>query len=186
MKTPKKRILYSNYNLDELAGDATEWLIEQHLEEFPNENNWTPSDQQVWDEIQFMDSCSWDDFEMNFKDFFDSNTFILQGTIGTWHGQCRGGFVFDSFREMSQAWENCDYVEIYDENGHLYIRCSHHDGNNHFEIRMLNEKGRDYVDNHYYDYGEKVHNKVMKNPYSVLPNCAHKIYGCKRVEYENI
>lgn len=186
MKQAKKRILYSNYRLDELAGVSTEWLIENHLEEFPDEKDWEPTDQEVWDEIQFMDRCNWDDFEGDFKNFFNTHTFILQGYIGTWHGQCKGGFIFNSFREMSRAWEDCDYIEIYDENGHLYIRCSHHDGTNHYEIRMLNEKGQDYASNHYYDDDEEVHNKLMKNPYSVLPDCAHKIYGCKRIEYENI
>ena len=144
MKTPKKRILYSNYDLTEYESDAREWLIQMHLEDYPNEKDWEPSTDELWDEINFMASSNWEVFESEIENFLDGNTFILQGTIGTWHGQCRGGFIFDSFRNMSQAWDGCDYFEIYDENGHLYIRCSHHDGSNYYEIRMLNEKGYEY------------------------------------------
>ena len=121
---------------------------------------------------------------MNFKDFFDRNTFILQGYCGTWRGRAKGGFVFNSFKELSRAWEDCGYIEIYDENGHLYVKCSHHDGTNLYEIRLLNEKGYDYYANHkWYDDDEKLHDKLMNNPYSVLPHIAHKVFGCKKMEY---
>ena len=183
MKKPKKRILYSNYDLSEMHQDAYEHLLEMHRDEFPNDLAWEPSDDAIWEEVRFLNDCNWSDFEINFKDFFDSNSFVLQGNIGTWRGQMKGGFVFESFRDMSRAWSYCDYLEVFDENGHLYIRCSHHDGSNFFEIR-LNDKGYDYYARHkWYDDDEKLHDKLMQNPYSVLPNCAYKIFGCKRKEY---
>lgn len=60
-----------------------------------------------------------------------------------------------------KAMTDCDYFRIYDENGHMYLTCSHHDGTNHFEIKIVTEKG-----------------------YTVLPRFAEKIYGCKAREYE--
>lgn len=187
MKRPKRRVLYSNYDLCEFKEDAIEMCISRHLDDYPDEEDWKPSDEQVWDEIYFIDECNFDSFKMDCENFFNSNTFILQGYIGRWDGRHKGGFVFDSFREMSRAWDDCDYLEIYDENGHSYIQCSHHDGTDLYEIRLLNDKGYDYYARHqWYDDEEEVHNKLMKNPYSVLPNVAHKIYGCKRIEYENI
>lgn len=181
MKQAKERILYQNYELD--YDGAKEWLIENHLEEYPDEVEWEPTEQEIYDEAYFLDGVYWGDFEANFKNFFDSHTFILQGTIGTWRGKAKGGYIFDSFNELSKAWDDCEYVKIYDENGHLYIKCSHHDGTNHYEIRMLNEKGYDYADRHYYDDEEEVHDKLMKNPYSVLPDVAHIVYGCPKREY---
>lgn len=186
MKKAKKRILYSNYDLHEMYVDAYNCLKENHAYECPEDEDWEPTDNAIWDEVYFLDGCNWDDFESNFGEFFNSNKFLLQGFVGRWHGRVRGGFIFDSISEMSEAWRDCDYVEIYDENGHLYIRCSHHDGSNFFEIRMLNKMGCQYAESHYYDNDEEVHDKLMKSPYSVLPHCAHKIYGCKKIEYDCI
>jgi len=39
--------------------------------------------------------------------------------------------------------------------------------------------------NNYYDK-EELHNKLIKNPYSVLPNYANKVWGSKKIKYEAI
>lgn len=185
MKTPKKRILYSNYYDSENEEAAIEYLIERHLERYPDDTDWKPDSDDIWNELNLMDEIFWDDFKMNFKDFFNENTFILQGNTGRWNGRFKTGFVFDSFEGMFKAWSDCDYVELYDENGHLYIQCSHHDGTNLYEIRKLTDKGYDYYSRHkWYDDDRKIHNTLMKSGYSVLPHCAHTVFGCKRIEFE--
>lgn len=178
---PKKRVLYSNYELD--YDDAKQWLIDQHLEIYPEDENWEPTDNDIWEELNFQDQINWDEFECELKNFMDGHYFILQGTIGTWLGTKEGGFVFDTVNELYKAWSDCDYLEFYDENGHLYIRCSHHDGNNHYEIKMLTRKGYEYAYGNLLDR-RTLHNRLMKSPYSVLPNFAHKVYGYKVREYE--
>lgn len=179
---PKKRILYSNYELD--YNEAKEWLIDQHLEAYPDNEIWEPTDSEVWEELNFQDSVNCDVFMEELERFIYGHYFILQGTIGTWCGVKGGGFIFSSINELCTAWNDCDYLEFYDENGHLYIRCSHHDGDNYYEIKMLTQKGEEYHSNHYYDDNRTLHNRLMKSPFSVLPNFANKVWGCKVREYE--
>ena len=42
--------------------------------------------------------------------------------------------------------DNPDDVEIYDENGHLFIRTTHHDGSNLFEVKALTDAGLNAVE----------------------------------------
>ena len=184
MKKIKQRIIYDNYYSEHQYNYAKDFLIEEHLDENPDDKDWQPSDQDVWDEIYFVNDINWDNFKNEFEEFMNGHTFILQGEIGTWMGQMAGGFTFDSFNELSKAWKHCDYIKVYDENGHFYIECSHHDGTNFYEVRKLSKKGEEYLNNHYYDDKRELHNKLMKNPYSVLPNYAHEVYGCNKIEYE--
>lgn len=183
MKQPKQRLIYDNYPSNAKFEYAKGWLIEKHLDESPDDKDWEHCTQDVWDEVDFLDDIYWDDFKEEFENFMDGHVFVLQGEIGTWRGQMAGGFTFDSFSELSKAWEDCDYLKIYDENGHLYIECSHHDGTNFYEVRKLTEKGEEYLNNHHYDDEREVHNRLMKNPYSILPNYAHEVWGCKKREY---
>jgi len=108
---------------------------------------------------------------------YKSNTLLLTGNVGTWQGQRRGGFVFDTFEELSKAWENCDFLEIYEENGHLYIDCSHHDGGNSYEIKELTDKGWDYWNDHEGDMSEEeLHTKLWNsNFFTKLPRFSEKL-----------
>lgn len=183
-KEPKKRILYSN-SYDYLYEDAQAFLIENHRENNPQDFEWKPSDERIVEEMSSIDDLNWDDFKINFENFFNTNTFVLQGTVGRWDGTYGAGYVFDSFHGLCRAWQSCEYVEIYDCNGHLYVDCSHHDGSNHYEIRVLTECGVKYVDNHKYDMDEReLHTKLMHPNHSKLPHAAHTVFGCKRIEYE--
>lgn len=175
---PIKRIIYTNNFNNEDYKEAKEWLEDQ------TEGN--VDDNDIYNQLYFQDEINYEDFESDFADFIYNNRYILQGSVGTWLGKRDGGFIFDSFSELSNAWEGCDNLEVYDENGHLYISCSHHDGDNFYEIRMLNSKGDSYYANHYLDDPRELHSKLMKSPYSVLPNYAYKVFGCKKREYEAI
>lgn len=173
MKEPKERILFDNY--DGYYDLAKESLTEDDEREI--------TDEVIWEYANLLSETEWEDFKINFESFMNGDTFILQGAIGRWDGIHRGGFTFNSFNELSKAWEDCAYIKVYDENGHLYIDCSHHDGTNHYEIKQLNDKGEDYLNNHYYDDEREVHDKLMKAPYSVLPRFAEKVWGCPRQEW---
>lgn len=175
MKKPKKRTLYSNMNAD--FERVKQWMEEN--------SDRIPTDEEVWDEIYELDKMDWEDFTYMFEDFFNNGTFVLQGTIGCWYGTCYGGYVFDTFSGLCRCFDSYDYVEIYDMNGHLYVDCSHHDGSNHYEVRILTERGREYANRHEYDMEEReLHTRLMqKSYYSVLPHVAHKVWGHKKVEY---
>ena len=132
----------------------------------------------------------WELAEEELKRFFSNGHYILVGTIGRWDGYYDDGFLFDSFDEMlRKATKDCDYIKLYDENGHFYITCSHHDGSCHYEIKEVTDAGFQYYENWSYGNDKRteryIHTQIM-NKYSRLPRFCEKVYGCKKIEYEPI
>jgi len=185
-KQPKRRLIYSNfYGENYTEEDAREFLFETYAEEEEWETKSDIPISRVWEQISAQEEFSWDDEQYELRKFFDPHYWILQGSFGLWYGRPRGGFVFDSFKELCKAWSDCDYIRLYDENGHFYIDAAHHDGTNCFEVKRLTDKGKEYVDSHQWDPDEDVHDVVFNsNFYSTLPHYALKVFGCKKTEYE--
>lgn len=178
----KERIIFDNYDMESYFNDARECLAESG-EDFTE------------DEVE---NCAYDILDMDFHmaleeldNFFEDKEIICFGSIGRWNGVYRGGKIFGDFKDAFYSMiKDCWYYKIYDENGHLFVHCTHHDGSCTFEIKILNDKGVDY----YRNWNEwvipsdkrteqEVHNQIIKR-YSVLPNFAHKVYGLPRVEME--
>lgn len=183
MREYKVRTVFNNYNLwDDYKEDAVEILKENGIE--------NPTEDQIWDEIMFQSNSNWEDEKHELRKFFDDKTCILMGENERWNGKRKAGTIFTDFMEMYyKAMKDCDYVHIYDINGHLYFKCSHHDGTNFYEIKILTDRGIEYLEN--WDYGpssdkrseQYVHEHIFKR-YSKLPHFAHNIYGCPKVEYK--
>ena len=184
-RVPVTRTIYNNYDLSDMWDYAKENLEENGIEE--------PTDNQIWEEIYELDSLNWEDEEERLKECFDNSGkhFILVGSVGRWNGVYTGGFLFRTLQEMlSKATEDCDYIHFYDENGHLFLHCSHHDGSCQYEIKEVTDEGYEYLERWEEDWNDKrteqyVHTQIMKR-YSRLPNFAHRFYGCKLRDYEPI
>lgn len=172
-----KKILFSNYYEADTENDIRQFLFDEDTEE-----GWeTPEDipiERVMSKKYSQDEFEFDWLKYELNRFIQKNgVFLLQGDIGTWRGAMRGGFIFDTFNELTKAWEDCRDIEIYDEDGHLHIRCSHHDGTNRYEVKELTKKGIEYIERHLYDDKETVHTKVFNsNSLSKLPRFADKIF----------
>lgn len=117
MKQPKERVIYDNYDL---------W---SNYEEIARENieidtvRSEPYDNAVWKEIYALDECEWDNTKAELERFFAKGTWIIQGMIETWRGCSKGGKIFHDFNSLfNEATKDCDYVKIWDENGHLYLK----------------------------------------------------------------
>lgn len=180
----RERIIYNNYDLwEDYADDARAFLAEEYPEEDITDNS-------IWEEIYFQDNINWEDEHEQLKDFFTGNGhFMIRGYVGRWDGRHAAGYVFDDFDDMFyKAVKDCDYIKMWDENGHFYLKCSHHDGTNLFEIKRISSKGYDFIDNWNYNYGdtrteEKIHTIVWNSNFlSSLPHFAHTVYGCKKRE----
>lgn len=179
----KERIIFDNYNRN-----FNEWKRE-YLEEFPEYEDM--SDNYLmnvfWDE-EYMD---WENEMYNIEHFDNANKYILYGSIGRWNGTHRGTKIFKSIKDaINWAIEDCDYIKLYDENGHFCITCSHHDGTCCFEIKEITKEGEDYLERWEDNWNDKrsesyVNNKVVDR-YSRHLNFAHKVYGCKLREYKPI
>lgn len=72
----------------------------------------------------------------NLRKLFAGETLIAVGHCGTWRGNLPAGKVSDDFDDMfDRMTRDCGYIKIWDENGHLFVECTHHDGTNRFEIK---------------------------------------------------
>ena len=117
-------------------------------------------------------------------EFFKDKKIICFGSVGRWDGTFRGGEIFESFEDAYyRMTKDCDYVKIYEEDNHLYVQCSHHDGTNNFEIKILTEKGEDYYNNWEYMIfpndarnEEYIHNQIIKR-YSKIPRYCKSMWG---------
>ena len=185
-KMVKERIIYDNYDLSEMYPD--EDLKEQALE-----CGWVDDEEEITDNMLWKwryeeDEIDWDAAKTELKNFFDGKTVGFFGAVGLWHGTYKAGKVGEFWKLFYEAIKDCPYFKITDENGRMYLTCSHHDGTNHFEIREVTDKGYEYLDRWEYNWSDKrseaeVHNQIYKR-YSKNPNFAHKVYGVKVREYE--
>lgn len=180
MKQAKQRVIYNNYDLwKDYADDVKENLSDEATEN------------EIWEEIYFQDEINWSDEHEQLKTFFNnSGVWLIRGRVGRWDGQHAAGHVFTDFDEMFYtAIQDCQYWKIWDENGHFYLKCSHHDGTNFFEIKKLTGKAVDFLENWKYNDDPRtereVHNVVWYcNLFSALPHFAHNVYGCKKQAYK--
>lgn len=187
-KIPKQRQIYSNYNVWEIYSDKE--IKANLLDEGYEEDEIT--DELISDRRDLYAQEDWEREKENLEELFDEEKeFIFLGEVGRWNGVRKVGRIFSTLQELlNTAAADCEYIHFYDENGHLYLTCSHHDGTCHYEIKEVTEKGQEYYDN--WNYGredgrteEYVHTQIFRR-YSRLPNFAHRFYGCKRYEYEPV
>lgn len=185
-RTPETRTIFNNYYDNDRFEDTAEYLFD----EYADEEGWdtvedVPEDE-IWREMQFSDECAWGDAKYDLEHFLKENgPMLVVGSLGLWYGNCRGGKICYNFRDLAGAWEDCDYINIYDQNGHLYIECSHHDGTNMYECKLLTERGEQYAEDHGWDmYDSELHEKLWNDShYTHLPHYAHKVWGCKKTAY---
>lgn len=182
MREPQTRTIYNNYDLWEQYQEFAKETLSEYEEE--------PSEDSIWNVINDEDSVNWECEKERLEEFFDDgSTWILCGTNGRWNGTFEAGTIFTDFMDMyREAMTDCDYVHLYDENGHFYMQCSHHDGTNYYEIKKLTDKGIKYLENWEENWDDKrseryVHDQIMKK-YSTLPHFAHKVYGCSKLQWK--
>lgn len=180
----KERVIYDNYSLWELYTD-------EDVLDFAKANNLIdedeePSDSQIWEWRYELDSLDWDDAWYELRNFFRSKTVGFFGEVGRWDGVYKAGRIGDFEKLFYQAIEDCAYIKFYDENGHLYLTCSHHDGTCHFEIKEITSEGVGYLDRWAWSCDNRTeqyaHNQIYKR-YSKLPRFAEKVMGCRPKEY---
>lgn len=183
MRKGKERTIFDNYDFDfdqsresalEFWGEAYGW---ESADDIP--------DEEVYRYMQEQEDMDWEDEKSRMENFFGNGTFLLMGTVGRWDGPAEGGFIFSSFNELCKAWKDCDYIRLYDVNGHFMIKCSHHDGTNYFEVKELTQSGKEYADRHDWDMSAReLHTRLWKHSrYSRLLHYAHRVFGCKKTEY---
>ena len=175
----KERIIFQNYDLD--LENAKENLIVNGITEF--------SDSDVYDEATWISEMEYEDEVIGIKEFLDKYGkygIICVGICGRWNGNFPGGFIAETWEDVMYRFQDCGFIKIWDENGHLYLKGTHHDGTHSVEIKLLTEKGKAYNETHWHEYDRKVHSQLFKySRYTNLPRYAERVYGCKKREYES-
>jgi hypothetical protein len=176
-----KHTLFNNYYSKETEEETRQYLFDEKNDDEQWKNKEEIPDNDVWEEMNFQNEINWEDFEIEFTQFIQGNQWLVCGSFGGWRGRQAAGSLISSFRELSVAWQDCDYIDIYDENGHLYIKCSHHDGTNYYELKRVTPKGYEFLSNNYYKPDEETHEKAFNcNLFTALPHYAHTVWGCKK------
>ena len=168
----KEIVLFSNYVEDLMSEEeAREFLAEN------GEENITSND--IWEFIQNQSDFEWDEFTRYLDKYLEEDYYIATGTCGLWYGRVAGGKVLKNINDFYDLLKDCDYIKITDVGGHLMVQCSHHDGTNHYELRMLNDKGIEYYHKNDYNFDRKeLCEKLFTSRYSKLPRLFERIYGC--------
>ena len=185
-RIPKMRKIYDNYDLSEVYPD-------DELKEIAVECEWVDEADEITDEMLWnwryeQDEEDWNLEKERISDFFKGKTVGFFGEVGRWDGVYKAGSTGEFWDLFNKATKDCDYVRIYDENGHFYLTASHHDGTVHFEVKEITDKGTDYLERWEDNWGDKrtkqqVHTKLFDH-YSRLPRFAEKVYGCPKIENE--
>lgn len=180
MNIAKERIIFDNYSPWETYPDEE---VKEMLLESGNytEDEITESD--IWERRNWEMKGWWDNEKEMLTNFFDGKTVMMFGGVGRWNGISKGFSVGDFWKLYNDIMKDCDYVKLYDENGHFYITCSHHDGTNCVEIRIVTDKGIDYLERCDESWRDPNGNQLM-HKYTKLPRYAEKVFGCKAREYE--
>ena len=172
MKTKKEHVLYDNYDIDGYMETVKEDYEEDEV-----------SDEFLYETVNELLYEDWLQLMEDIEEVFGDRLAIAVGTVGLWTGTHAGGKVDKVKNLIMSLMTDCDYAKIVDEDGHLYITCSHHDGTHHMEIKMLTEKGEKAFDNWNYDpYNCKTlqeeHNTLFTNNFfSSLPRVWEKAYN---------
>ena len=157
----KERTIYDNYDPEEVYSDET-------IIEMARECEWVAEDEEVTDSMiwSWRDEqmeMDWEDTKEALSEFWEGKTAVILGTVGVWHGtykiKAEEGKWWTLFE---RAIKDCDYIKLWDENGHFYLRCSHHDGTHKFEFKVKPEGKR----------------------YLTLPRYAEKVWGSPVRQYE--
>ena len=162
----KRRILFSNYYHDMFSDENIEWAKQGMFEEGIEE-----TDENIDDYIYRENEFDWNCFKDNLECFIKGkNDLLVTGTLGLWYGRREGGKIIKNMFELFELFKDCDYIKFEEENGHLYITASHHDGTNYYEVKELTDKGEEYASNHYWDSDREVHTTIWNSNFlSRLP-----------------
>lgn len=169
MKKDKKVTLYSNEFDSERYEAARQFLLEESGEE--------PTDNEIFEELCVEDDINWDVFEREYKEYFNTNNFVVRANLGRWCGRFESGRIMTSgWKDFLRVIQHYDYLEIVDNNGHLEIVGTHHDSRDYFEIRELTRKGDEYADGYHYDKSESEDAQAVWNNFrSRLPRLAARL-----------
>ena len=89
-----------------------------------------------------------DDFRSDCALDFSLGKCLATGYAGLWDGHHAGGTIIDVKRgsDLFQLVSNCDDCKVViDPDDGLVVYGYHHDGENRYQVRQINDRGLDYI-----------------------------------------
>lgn len=118
------------------------------------------SDEEVFAYIRDEKQYEWEELEPHIEKLLTEqvgNTtynrpFVVQALLGKWNGTFESGRILYGYRELKSAiLLKYDRFVLNDIDGALKIEGYHHDGVDSFSIRLINDRGIEYLNNRYAD-----------------------------------
>lgn len=151
--------------MDKVLFDSLAWLdenpreyVDEYLEctrktkeDFKNEEELL---RQVTEWLQDNNGCYWDDFLEECSS--EKDPVLVTGYFMAWDGPREGGVVYKDLRTAvsSVIMEDSHPIFSITDEGLLVLDETHHDAptkGNHYEFRVLTQKGNQYYEKHFYD-----------------------------------
>lgn len=86
------------------------------------------------DDYLLADATLSDSFADEMRQFMGNNRLVAKAACNTWDGVTVGCKEIDCFDDLAELLQGYDRIVVYDDQGHLYIKCYHHDGVNQLEL----------------------------------------------------
>lgn len=71
---------------------------------------------------------------------------VAVGYAGLWYGNVRGGKVLKNVDDLLGLFSSCDNIKIWQDKDGFHINGYHHDGTNSADIRILNKRGKAWLE----------------------------------------
>ena len=126
-KQPKVDVIYSNEYDDALFQE----LRKENADE---------TEEYVWDVYNGFKNSDYHDFRCELQHMPYVHNLVLVGTVGLWNGRRQAGALPREFKNVLNAFSNCDYVTLYVENKRVYLKGVHHDGTHYMELRAFRKQ----------------------------------------------
>jgi hypothetical protein len=123
MRKNKRMILSNNYILNEEE-------VKQLCIDFECSVN------ELDEELNFQFECLHHDLINELKQI-NTNEIIAIADLGLWNGRKLGYKVLNNLEDI--LYTNCDYIDLYSENGNIKLKGSHHDGTNYIVFREFKD-----------------------------------------------
>ena len=156
--------LRNNYGIH----DTNFWsCIEDYKEAFIEDNGYEPSETELFQYASDSVSDNYDELISSIRyhqQKYGAGVYIVKAKLGLWNGLRDGGKVIVGMvHVISECAEDLDQFKVEFINGQMHISGYHHDGANHFYIRQLTDKGKEYAFNHQYLDERTLHKRLFNS-----------------------
>lgn len=165
MKKSYKFAYFNNYDNESILSkeDFEEILNDNYEESEIAEMDEEQKTSLYYDYYGDYERMAFEDTMAEIKELFSGKVVLSRGSVGRWDGTSHGYDIigleeYSDFEEYFYHFsKDCDYFKIGVTNDNmLFLQCSHHDGTNYVEFKVLTRKGEFLLDDYY--NGERLQN----------------------------